>query len=305
MYKKIGLAALLALTATAVSAQINSNNVTKPVEVKTVEVKKDETVDMKVLATSTKSIVDLPVPHIWEIPDGVWVNPWSNACEESAIVMVEEYYLNRGEVIMPKQEVKTKLPPLFAWENKVFGSNADTDSKRTNRIINEYSSYEGIIKENPTLEEIKAELAAGHPIISFHYGYDLKNPHHRFRRGGSSYHVIVLTGYDDVKQEFMVNDSELSDALDYRYPYAIIMDSLHDFDHSRGKADGTPVVIFSRPKQIVKAQGKGAIYLIRDNKKHYISHPRVFANNRWPWSVVQTVDADWLNNLPNGATISK
>lgn len=296
MYKKIGFAALLAFVATAVSAQINSANVPKKIDVKTT----------KVLATTTiKGVVDLPVPHIWEIPDGVWVKPWNNACEEASIVMVEDYYLNRGEVKLPPAEIKRKLTPLFNWEDRIFGSNADTDSKHTNRIISDFSSFEGTVKENPTLEEIKAELDAGHPLISFHYGYGLKNPHHRFRRGGSSYHVMVITGYDDTTQEFMINDSELKDGLDYRYPYAIIMDTLHDFNYSRRKADGTPVVIFTRPKQIVKAQGKNAIYLIRDNKKHYISHPRVFSNNRWPWRIIQTVDTDWLNNLPNGSTISK
>lgn len=251
-----------------------------------------------------KEKVDLPVPHIWEIPDGVWVKPWNNACEEAAIVNVEEFYLNRGEVKLPAKEIKTKLLPLFAWEDKTFGSNADTDSKRTNRIINEYSSFEGTIKENPTLEEMKAELAAGHPIISFHYGYDMKNPHHRFRRGGSSYHVVTITGYDDTTGEFMVNDSELKDALDYRYPYAIIMGSLHDFDHTRRKADGTPVVIFTRAKQIVKAEGKGATYLIQGDKKHYIAHPRVFKNRRWSWSAVKTVSAEWLQSLENGSAIS-
>lgn len=249
------------------------------------------------------TVVDLPVPHIWEIPDGVWVKPWNNACEEAAIVMVEDFYLGRGEVKLPPKEIKTKLWPLFTWEDKVFGSNADTDSFRTNRIINEYSSFVGTVKKNPTLEEIKAELAAGRPIISFHYGYGLNNPHHRFRRGGSSYHVIVLTGYDDTKQEFMTNDSEMKDGLDYRYPYATIMDTLHDFDHKRMKADGVPVVIFTEPKKLVKAEGGSRLFLIENGVKRYITHPTVFKNRRWSWGAIQTVSKATLDAYPTGEVI--
>lgn len=257
----------------------------------------------KATALQSEGVINLPVPHIWEIPDGVWVRPWNNACEEASLMMVEEFYLGRKEENVSGKEIKAKLTPLFAWQDRVFGSNADSDSKRTARIINEYSSFEAIIKQNPTLEEIKAELDAGHPVISFHYAKGM-NPDHRFRAGGSYYHVMVITGYDDATQEFMLNDSEFQNGLDYRYGYATIMDTLHDFDHTRRKADGPPVVIFTRAKQLVKAAGKSAVYLVRDNKKQYISHPRVFKNRRWSWNAIITVEADRLSGLEKGPTIS-
>lgn len=253
---------------------------------------------------NTEKIVNIPVPHIWEIPDGVWVNPWANACEESSIVMIEQFYLGRGNMIIPRPETKTLLQPLFNWQDKVFGSNSDSDSKRTARIINEYSSFEATIKEYPTLEEIKAELDKGFPVITFHYAKGM-NPDHVFSVNGSYYHVIVVTGYNDETEEFYVNDSEFKDALDYPYSYDTIMDTLHDFDHTRRKADGPPVAIFTRPKQLVQAEGSNAVYRVKDGVKHYISHPRVFTNNRWSWDAVKTVDAGWLNSLPNGPVISE
>ncbi|MFA5175030.1 MAG: C39 family peptidase [Patescibacteria group bacterium] len=255
--------------------------------------------------TAPVSKIDLAVPHIWEIPDGVWVNPWSNACEEASIIMVEEFYLKRGEVKFTDRETKTKVSPLFVYENKVFGSNADSNSTRTLRIINENSFFTGFIKKNPTVEEIKEELLNGHPVISFHYGIDLKNPKHRWRVGGSAFHVLVINGFDDKTKEFLVNDSELKNGLDYHYKYDIILNSLHDFDHASKKTDGEPVVIFTRPRRIVKVAGKSPVYLIENGKKYYITHPKVFKNRGWSWKYVEVITQDELYSYTAGEPIRK
>ena len=251
------------------------------------------------------SKVTLPVPFYWEIPDGIWVPPWSGACEEASIVAVEGYYLRQPKVIVKKSFAKTTMAPLFKIEDRIFGYNSDTDGAEIVRLINDYSSFEATLKDNPTLEEIKAELAAGRPVITLHFGYDLNNPRHRFRRGGSSYHVMAITGYDDTKGEFLVNDSELPDGIDFRYKYDTILSTLHDFNHKTKKADGPARVVFTSPKSIVKAPGSGRIYLVRDNKKYYISNPAVFGNHRWKWSLVKTIDKDALDQMAGGETMKK
>ena len=197
------------------------------------------------------------------------------------------------------------MSPLFAIENKIFGYNTDTTAAETALLINDYTSYDAKVVDNPTLDDIKAELRAGRPVITVHYGYDLKNPRHRFRRGGSSYHVMALVGFDDAKGEFLVNDSEMNDGIDFRYKYAIIMDTLHDFDHYTKKANGPARAIFTRPKMLVKAGGGKRIYLVRDNKKYHISSPFVFKDHRWSWSLVKTIDRATLDSYSLGASINK
>ena len=249
--------------------------------------------------------VSLPLPFLWEIPDGVWVAPWSGACEEASVLSVEGYYLKKPKVIVKKDEAKALMLPMFAIENKIFGYNSDTTAAETTKLINDYASFDAYVKDTPTLEEIKNELRAGRPVITVHYGYDLANPRHRFRRGGSSYHVMAIAGFDDAKGEFLVNDSELNDGIDFRYKYAIIMDTLHDFDHSTRKADGPARAIFTRPKQLVKAEGGKRIYLVRDNKKYYISNPDVFKAHRWGWSLVKSIDKATLDSYAAGGSIDK
>lgn len=195
----------------------------------------------------TSQVVNLAVPQIWEIPDGVWVKPWNGACEESSITMVDAFYNHTYTGIIPTSTAKKLMAPLFPIEDKMFGSNSDTDAARTAKLINTSLSYTAAIKQNPTLAQIKQELQNGYPVISMHYGYDLDNPRHRFRQGGSSYHVMVITGYDDNKKIFYVNDPELPDGLDFSYKYDTILTTLHDFNYTDKKADGPPVVLFTRP----------------------------------------------------------
>lgn len=262
------------------------------------------------LTAHAEPTVSLPVPFTSEIPDGRWTGPWKNACEEASATMVEQFYLGRRS--LTKATAKQLMRQLFSWEDIRFGSNADSDATRTAAMINEYSSFDATIQVNPTLENIKNELTNGHPVISLHYGYGLNNPLHRFRAGGSSYHQMVLIGFDESTQEFVVNDPELPmgmphrpTGLDYRYSYATILSTLHDFSFAHKKADGPPTVLFTQPKQIVHAPGDHHLYLVRRSTKYYIAHPKVFKNHRWSWELVRERPAQELNALTDGGRISK
>ncbi len=249
----------------------------------------------------------LPVPFTPETPDGLWIAPWKNACEEASIVMVQECYLGKPKKLLPKKMAKQAMQPFFNIQNELFGNNRDSNAERTKEIIDDYALFSATIKENPTLTDIKAELDNNHPIITFHYGFDLKNPLIPFRQNGSSFHVMVLTGYDDTLQEFTVNDPAVHQkGLDFRYSYATILDTLHDFDYQTKKADGPARVLFTQPKILVKATSRDEIYVIENNTiRRYISSPQVFKVRNWPWSAIKEVDQVWLEQFPTGERIDK
>lgn len=216
--------------------------------------------------------------------------------------MVEQYYAGKKKIT--KTEAKKLMLPLFTIENRIFGSNADTDSARTNKLINGYTNFGSKIVDNPTLEEIKDELRAGRPVIIFLYGKNLANPNHRWRAGGSYYHVITLVGFDDENEEFITNDSaDYSTGLDYRYKYDTILSALHDFNHKTRKADGPARALFTWSKVLVKSKNSRRIYLISHDKKQYIAHPDLFKKYGWKWKRVKIVNKKWLDNLPNGEPI--
>ncbi|MBN1243694.1 MAG: C39 family peptidase [Spirochaetales bacterium] len=190
--------------------------------------------------------VELPVPFIPEMPDGVSGSPWVNACEEASIAMIAHYYSGRLEV--PAAEAIPYLRRLFAFQDGLYRSNANSDAARSARIIEEATGFRAAIVENPTLEDLKRELREGRPIMTFHYGFALGNPNIPFLPTGSSFHTLVLKGFDEGTREFITNDNgDRPAGAGRRYPYDTFMESLHDYRYEVARADGPPRVIFTAP----------------------------------------------------------
>ena len=244
-----------------------------------------------------KEIVNLSVPFISEAPQKIWSGPWINACEEASVAMVDSYYLGQSKV-MPK-DAAILMNQLFAWQNKLFKSNANSNATRTlQMIVANNMSFQGEIIREPTLEQIQDELRAGHPVISLHYGLDLKNPSLIFRRGGSAYHMIVIKGFDENTQEFIVQDNgSHNDGIDFRYKYDILMSSLHDYNHKTNRTDGPATVIFTKQYFVAKVAGTPAIYLIEDGVKKPFPHSGIFKDMGWKFSQVRRVSKTFLDSL--------
>ncbi len=189
--------------------------------------------------------VDLPVPYASEMPEGIEKRPWVNACEEASMTMIAKFY--QGDKTISTSTAVEAMKILFATQDKLYGSNDNSSALRTAYLINNYESYRAVIKDNPTLEEIKNELREGHPVVSFHHGFDLKNPNIPFAPNGSSYHVMVIRGYDDSKQEFLTNDpGDLKQGNGHRYGYQLFISSFHDYNEKTKKADGPARVLFTQ-----------------------------------------------------------
>ena len=103
---------------------------------------------------------------------------------------------------------------------------------------------------NPTVEDIKAELDAQHPVIFLVNMYTL----YQERDLKDSYHVGVISGYDDEKKEFILQDPARSQK---RYSYDRVMSALHDYQLDTKEADGTPTVIFTAPNILPETNPDG------------------------------------------------
>ena len=255
--------------------------------------------------TTPQKILNLPVPYIPEAPDGLMVKPWNNSCEEASTAMLDEYYAGIRDKRTAKDKAKKSILRYIDIENKLFGYNGNTNAAEMTKVINEYSKYfEAEIKTNPTLEDIKNELKAGRPVIALLYGYNLNNPRILFARSGSYYHTFVIRGFDDDAEEFIVNDNgDLTKGLDLRYSYDTILGALADYDHQTQKTVKPATALFTSQRMLVKTEDSGRIYLIKDDKKQYISSPQVFEDRDWKWSLVMTVEKSWLDKFPSGAAI--
>lgn len=218
----------------------------KPTVIEPVSVLPSVNVDLKNLLPTSQTF-SLNIPYISESPDGDWSGPWKNACEEASIAMVEFFY--QGKTSATIEEAKNFMQRLFDLQDERWGSNANSDAARTVEIINDYTSFSASVKENPTIEDIKNEVSAGRPVITLHYGKDLRNPNIPFLRTGSYYHMMVVTGFDDFAEQFIVNDDgDTRTGENHRYGYDLFMNSIHDYIYSTKKTDGPPRVIFTSQK---------------------------------------------------------
>jgi hypothetical protein len=247
--------------------------------------------------------VVLTVPYIKEVPAGTSGGNWKNACEEASMAMLEQYYT--GKKVINLDMGKAFMLKLFARENILYGSNVNSDTAQAAFLINTYSDYNAKVVDNPTIAQIKSEIDAGRPVITPHYGFDLYNKNIPFLRTGTSYHMMVITGYDDAAQQFIVNDpGDTVDGQSYRYGYDLFMNSIHDYSYKTKKADGPARAVFTYP-MLVKTAGSPRVFYLHDNTSQYITAPSVFLNHHWKWEAVNMVADSWLATFKLEAAINR
>lgn len=188
--------------------------------------------------------IRLAVPYVSQVPDGDWVLPWSQACEEASIVMIERFYKKQDKI--SKQANKTFMQQMIAWENKTFKKNDDTDAEQTKQIIEANASFAASVERNPSVDEIKDELRAKRPVIIFVHMYQLYQD--KTTAPIDPFHVAVVTGFDDNKGTFLVHDP--AKEANTAYSYDVVMKALHDFNNETKQADKEATVLFTdEPKE--------------------------------------------------------
>lgn len=180
---------------------------------------------------------DVNVPFTSQAPTGDWSQPWQDACEETSIYMVSSFYQN--DPITRDKAVK-QIQEIFKTKNSEIKVSKDESIETIAKLIGLLNlPWSATPVYDPTAEALKAELAAGRPVIVPVYGPLLHNPYYT-----ADYHVLVLTGYDDTKGVFIVNDPGTSHGDGLTFPYATFMNAIHDLDPADQKA-GKKAVLFT------------------------------------------------------------
>lgn len=169
------------------------------------------------------SEVMLDVPFMVQAPFANWDALHQETCEEASLMMVRYFRLKQSFGSL--QSIDDELKSLVAWQTGK-GYEYDVTVKELSRIARDYYSMSsGRIISNPTLNEIKKELADGRPVIIPAAGRLLNNPN--FTAGGPPYHMLVIRGYD--ANGFITNDPGTRRGEKFRYTFDNLMDSIHDW----------------------------------------------------------------------------
>lgn len=192
------------------------------------------------VASPTYAATILNVPFTAQAPQNQWrTEPFQDACEEATIIMAEAFYYPRT---LSQIYVRDRITLFSNYEMKQFGFYKDTSAAYTARLTNELSKIWGHVVENPSVDDVKAQIDSGHPVMYMAYAPALHNP--RYSGGHNPYHVLLIIGYDDEHQQFITNDPGTRIGKGYRYSYTTIINANHDY-MSRNNGTGAHVMIFT------------------------------------------------------------
>ncbi|MFH1947443.1 MAG: C39 family peptidase [Candidatus Magasanikbacteria bacterium] len=203
--------------------------------------------------TASTKIQNISVPFTSQAPYAYWGQPWQDACEETAIVMIDNFY--RGKTLETKAITKEEILKILNIKNKNFGTSLDENAEQITKLINDFLPWEARIVENPTLEQIKSEIDNSRPIIIPVHGKYLYNPH--FRNGGPDYHVLVISGYDDETSEFITQEPGTRYGKNFRYKFDILLNAIHNFLPSLETKNGHKLAIFTQRELITSREADG------------------------------------------------
>jgi hypothetical protein len=170
--------------------------------------------------------VNLSVPFTIQAPDGQWIEPWEEGCEEAALLMADAFMRGSTAEIMPVAETKSKIQQMVDWQVERLGSHRDIGADEMAMVAREYLGYKAVrVKHNATLEDIRNELRQGRPVIVPAAGRLLNNPY--FTPPGPIYHVFIITGFDG--DQFIVNENGTRQGRSYTYSSTVLESALHDY----------------------------------------------------------------------------
>ena len=169
---------------------------------------------------------NLAVPFTSQAPHSDWSELFKEACEEAAVLMVDWFYKN--QIINPDYATE-EIIKMVDWQQKKWGGHFDLTVEQTAVLIKEYLGYEKAeVITDPTVDEIKFQLAQNRPVIVPAAGRALGNPY--FTQPGPIYHMLVIKGYTET--QFITNDPGTKRGQDYLYDFETIMAAMHDWNET-------------------------------------------------------------------------
>jgi hypothetical protein len=167
----------------------------------------------------------LDMPFYSQAPFSNWDKIHEEMCEEASLLNAGMYLLGKK---LSKDETEDEFAKMKKIEEKLFGNYKSTTASETKQFADVY--FEGKLKvkivDNPAIEQIETEIAAGNPVIVPLAGRDIGNPN--FTPPGPVYHMLTIKGYDS--QNFITNDVGTRKGNSYVYRKDVIMKNIHDWD---------------------------------------------------------------------------
>lgn len=174
--------------------------------------------------------INLDVPFTPQAPFANWQQPYQDACEEAAVLMVERFWQNR--TVSAQQADETFLK-MVKFQEERYGFYKDSNAAETSRWAEQfYPHLTAQTRYGVTADDITAALARGAPVIVLVNGRRLGNPF--YTPPGPDKHTLVIKGVRD--ESFITNDPGTRRGADFVYPQEKVLEAMIDYD---GDTPGT------------------------------------------------------------------
>ena len=129
---------------------------------------------------------------------------------------------------LTKKSGSREILDLVNFQIEKYGGHYDLTSEQIAKLIRDYYDYDKVeVCYDPTIKDIKKELAKGNPVVAPMAGRLLGNPF--YTPPGPAYHCLVFKGYDDRTGEFITNDNGTKRGKNYRYKYNVAYNAIHEW----------------------------------------------------------------------------
>ena len=169
-----------------------------------------------------------------QAPEKNWNQPWQDACEEASLLTVDFYY--RQITDSDPLYLKDSLQKMLDYESSMDYSH-DLNLEQMAQVARDYLGYQTLIIDNPSVDLLKSYLLKDIPVVVTANGKTLYQENRHFSSGGPYYHSLVILGYDQDKEKFIVHDVGTQHGSYFKYSYSLLLESIHDFPQSGKKED--------------------------------------------------------------------
>ncbi|MFA4931102.1 MAG: C39 family peptidase [Patescibacteria group bacterium] len=163
----------------------------------------------------------LTVPFVMQAPLANW-SEHNESCEEAGILLAHYYYIGEElTVSLADWEIKD----MVDYQNKYYGGEFDIYAAGITQLARDYyGEYEPRVLVG-NVENMKAEILAGNPIIVPTTAAALKMEKSDYPEMG--YHVVLVVGYNE--RGFVTHDVGTYSGANFTYSYATLLRSMADY----------------------------------------------------------------------------
>jgi hypothetical protein len=179
------------------------------------------------LTPSNDKYVLLNVLFTSQAPFSKWIDlRQEDGCEETTSFMAVKWALGQT---FTKQNALDSILGSSEYTLKKYGEYRDVSSIDTlNWIIKDYFNYKNATqKKNVTKADIISELEKGNIVIAPMNGQILHNPN--YVQPGPKHHMLLIKGYDPIKDIFITNDPGTRNGNSYIYNSDVLYNAIRDY----------------------------------------------------------------------------